>query len=67
MLDCLDIRLQVKRPDHDKLFEVVVQINDQVYGWGSGHSKQVAARAAAQAALERIEGNRESKNVKSTT
>ena len=50
------VTVQTSGPDHDKLFEVEVQINGQVYGRGSGHSKQVAARAAAQAALERIEG-----------
>ena len=32
-----------------------VMIGDTVYGQGSGHSKQAAAQAAAQAALERIE------------
>ena len=42
-------------PDHAKEFAVQVTIGDKVYGEGSGHSKQVAAQAAAQAALERIE------------
>lgn len=38
-------------PDHAKVFEVDVVINGQVHGTGTGHSKQVAAKAAAQAAL----------------
>ncbi len=42
-------------PDHDRLFEVEVQINGQVYGRGVGHSKQSAARLAAQSALDSIE------------
>jgi ribonuclease-3 len=39
-------------PDHAKVFEVEVLINGKVYGSGSGHSKQAAAKAAAQAALQ---------------
>lgn len=39
-------------PDHAKVFEVDVVINGQVYGSGAGHSKQIAAKAAAQAALK---------------
>jgi ribonuclease-3 len=38
-------------PDHDKLFEVEVVIGGTVYGRGSGHRKQSAAKQAAQAAL----------------
>ncbi len=41
-------------PDHSKVFEVDVIVNDEVYGTGSGHSKQAAAKAAARAALERL-------------
>lgn len=59
------VTVQTSGPDHDKLFEVEVQINGQVYGWGSGHSKQVAARAAAKAALERVEGKSAIANHKS--
>ena len=39
-------------PDHKKTFEVVVIIDGREYGRGSGHSKQSAAKAAAQKALE---------------
>lgn len=39
-------------PDHDKIFEVEVRIGDKVYGTGSGHSKQAAAKQAARAALD---------------
>jgi ribonuclease-3 len=43
--------------EHEREFEVEVHINDQIYGRGSGRSKQEAARNAAQAALEYIEKN----------
>jgi len=39
-------------PDHAKIFEVEVFINGQKHGHGTGHSKQVAAKAAAQEALD---------------
>lgn len=41
-------------PDHSKIFEVNVLMNGEVLGSGSGHSKQVAAKAAAQDALRRL-------------
>ncbi|MDD5369157.1 MAG: ribonuclease III [Anaerolineaceae bacterium] len=41
-------------PDHAKIFEVDVVISGQVYGTGTGHSKQVAAKAAARAALSTL-------------
>jgi ribonuclease-3 len=41
-------------PDHSKLFEVDVVTNGQIFGSGKGHSKQIAAKAAAQDALERL-------------
>lgn len=39
-------------PDHAKIFEVEVRIEDKIYGRGTGHSKQMAAQVAAQNALE---------------
>jgi len=42
-------------PEHLKMFEVEVLINDQIYGLGSGLSKQAAAKEAARAALERLD------------
>jgi ribonuclease-3 len=42
-------------PDHDKCFEVEVVVNGKVYGRGSGHSKQVAAKGAAREALDSLE------------
>jgi ribonuclease III len=42
-------------PEHIKLFDVEVVINDQVYGLGSGLSKQAAAKEAARFALERLD------------
>jgi len=41
-------------PDHDKVFEVEVVVNGEVYGHGEGHSKQSAAKAAARAALVKL-------------
>jgi ribonuclease-3 len=41
-------------PDHAKTFTVHVSIGGKVYGEGDGHSKQQAAQAAAQEALERL-------------
>ncbi len=41
-------------PDHSKVFEVDAIVNGQVYGTGSGHSKQAAAKAAARAALRQL-------------
>ena len=43
-------------PDHSKVFEVDVVVNGEVYGTGSGTSKQTAAKAAAKDALSRVEG-----------
>jgi len=41
-------------PDHAKVFEVEVRIQGRTYGKGHGSSKQVAARIAAQVALESL-------------
>ena len=41
-------------PDHAKVFEVEVRIQGLAYGRGHGSSKQVAARIAAQTALEAL-------------
>ncbi len=41
-------------PDHSKVFDVDVVVNGEVYGSGSGHSKQAAAKAAAAKALDQI-------------
>jgi len=42
-------------PDHAKEFTVAAVIGKETYGLGVGHSKQVAAQIAAQAALGRLE------------
>lgn len=42
-------------PEHDKVFEVEVVVDDRILGRGSGHSKQAAAKAAAIRALETLE------------
>lgn len=41
-------------PDHAKAFTVQVSMGGQVYGEGSGRSKQAASQAAAEAALIRL-------------
>lgn len=40
-------------PDHDKIFEVGVYLNEDMVGKGSGPSKQEAEQKAAEAALEK--------------
>ena len=47
--------MQASGPDHDRMFEVEVLLNGKIYGHGTGHNKQAAARLAAQATLEIIE------------
>lgn len=42
-------------PDHQKVFEVEVRVNDRVFGIGQGHSKKEAEQEAAQRALEEAE------------
>jgi ribonuclease-3 len=49
------VMTQSSGPDHDRIFEVDVYVGDAVLGHGHGHSKQVAAHAAAQDALTQIE------------
>jgi ribonuclease-3 len=41
-------------PDHSKIFDVIVMIGGEVYGSGSGPSKQAAAKAAAREALLKL-------------
>ena len=41
-------------PDHDKLFEFAVKINDQVYGTGKGRNKKEAEQHAAHEALLKL-------------
>ena len=43
-------------PDHDKKFDVVVKLNGNVVGSGSGSSKKRAEQDAARAALEQLSG-----------
>jgi ribonuclease III len=50
----LYVTLQASGPDHERFFEVVVHINGQAYGHGTGRNKQTAERLAAQASLEII-------------
>src|SRR5215211_2858097 len=48
------VTLSASGPDHAKVFEVEVRLQDTTYGRGLGSSKHVAARVAAQAALEAL-------------
>jgi ribonuclease-3 len=48
------ITLSATGPDHAKVFEVEVRIQGKAYGTGHGSSKHVAARIAAQTALEAL-------------
>jgi ribonuclease-3 len=41
-------------PDHNRTFIMKVTIGDQIYGVGSGHSKQAATQQAAAMALSRL-------------
>jgi ribonuclease-3 len=41
-------------PDHARIFEVVVMVNTEVYGTGSGSSKQAATKRAAANALKSL-------------
>ena len=41
-------------PDHAKVFEACVTINDAVVGTGTGHSKKEAEQFAARSALEKL-------------
>ncbi|GBE41682.1 MAG TPA: ribonuclease III [Nitrospirae bacterium] len=46
-------------PEHSKTFEVNVFINDNFLGEGAGKTKKAAAQKAAEAALKRIEADKE--------
>ena len=48
------VTVDARGPDHAKTFTVQVNIGGVVYGEGYGPSKQHAAQAAAQDALERL-------------
>jgi ribonuclease-3 len=50
------VTVDASGPDHDREFTVEVRIGDETYGVGTGKSKQQAAQAAAQNALDRING-----------
>ncbi|PWU22897.1 ribonuclease III [Candidatus Cerribacteria bacterium 'Amazon FNV 2010 28 9'] len=46
--------LSASGPDHDRIFEIAVNVAGQEYGVGKGKSKQEASQMAAKAALEKI-------------
>jgi ribonuclease-3 len=48
------VTISARGPDHAKEFEVEVRIQGTTYGRGHGTSKGVAARIAAQTALEAL-------------
>ncbi len=47
--------LATEGPDHDKTFTVAAKVGNEVWGVGSGRSKQMAAQVAASVALEKAE------------
>jgi ribonuclease III len=49
------VTLNTSGPDHNRTFEVEVHIGGKVYGRGSGHNKQTAARLAAETSMAMIE------------
>jgi ribonuclease-3 len=51
------VTVLINGPDHMRMFEIEVQINGSAYGRGSGHNKQAAERAAAQAAMDALENS----------
>ena len=42
-------------PDHNKFFEAVALLDDQVIGKGSGHNKKAAEQQAAFRALKQLD------------
>jgi len=42
-------------PDHNRLFEVEVWVGEKLYGYGKGHSKQAATKAAAKDAITTLD------------
>lgn len=46
---------KVEGPDHDRMFDVIVLINGELFGSGKGRSKQAAEKKAAENALEKLE------------
>ena len=48
------VTVNTSGPDHDRLYEVQVLLDEKEYGTGIGHSKQIASRVAALNALNAI-------------
>lgn len=48
------VTVEASGPDHARTFVVEARVADQVWGRGSGRSKSLAARAAAEEALRRV-------------
>ena len=48
------VTVSAEGPDHEKTFTVEVRVRDEIYGTGTGRSKQAAARAAALDALRKV-------------
>lgn len=51
-------------PEHRKIFEVNVFINDEMYGSGKGRSKKIAAQMAAKEGLKKIKGQTKERKAK---
>ncbi|HPW45568.1 MAG TPA: ribonuclease III [bacterium] len=46
-------------PDHRKIFEINLYINDEIFGVGKGHNKKSAEQEAARKALQKLEFSEE--------
>lgn len=54
-LNCIPVYKVVKEtgPDHNKIFEIVVKVKEELWGQGTGRSKKEAEQAAAEVAVEK--------------
>ena len=51
------VELNSTGPDHMKIFECAVKLNNKIFGKGTGKTKKAAEQMAAQNALEKIENS----------
>ena len=49
------VQIERSGPDHSRVYTVEVLVGDESFGTGTGSSKQLAAQAAARAALEKVD------------
>jgi ribonuclease III len=49
--------MAIHGPEHQRIFEIEVQVNGKTIGYGIGASKQIAESSAAQAALQNLDNH----------